>query len=81
MSDNSVTQQNTADLNARLLEAHAAGDKQALVTLYAQAADGSADPGESWFFLTQAYVFALELDHPDLPALKARLVAAGRESD
>jgi len=78
---NTVTNLKTPDLDIRLLEANAAGDKQALVTLYAQAADETANPGESWFFLTQAYVFALELDHPDLPALKARLVAAGRESD
>ena len=69
------------DLDTWLLQAHAAGDKNALVTLYRQAADQADDQEESWFFLTQSYVFALELNHPALPDLKARLVKAGRETE
>jgi hypothetical protein len=67
------------DLNAQLLAAHAAGDHLALVTLYAQAADGAADVDAACFFLTQAYVFALEQDAPQGAALRARLAAEGRE--
>ena len=69
-----------SDLDARLMEAHAAGDKYALVDLYAQAAQSTGSEGEKWFFLTQAYIFALEKAHPDLADLRAQLVAAGRET-
>ncbi len=67
------------DLNAQLLAAHAAGDHLALVALYAQAADGAADVNAACFFLTQAYVFALEQNAPQVAALRARLAAEGRE--
>ncbi len=70
-----------SDLDARLLAAHAAGDWSALVTLYTEAADTAPDPDAAAFYLTHAYVFALELAHPAAPALRARLVAAGRERD
>ena len=69
-----------SNLDARLLDAHAAQDDWALVRLYSEAADSSVDDDATWFFLTQAYVFALEQNHPDLDALKARLVAGGRET-
>lgn len=69
-----------SDLDARLLAAHAAGDHAALVTLYAEAADRAEGPDAAAFFRTQAYVLALELDHPAAAPLRARLVAAGRES-
>lgn len=68
------------DLGARLLAAHAAGDKKALVTLYGQAAEETQDADAAGFYLTHAYVFALELGHPDAPALHARLKADGREA-
>lgn len=67
------------DLNERLLAAHAAGDHFRLVDLYAEAAETTCDPAAQGFFLTQSYIFALELDHPNAPALRARLVAMGRE--
>lgn len=71
-----------AALDAALMEAHAAGDGRALVGLYSQAAEiaeTSGDPDAMCFFLTQAYVFALETDAPEADALHARLKAAGRE--
>lgn len=69
-----------AQLDARLLAAHAAGDRAALVTLYSEAADAAPQAEAGYFYLTQAYVFALEAGHDAAPALRARLVAAGRET-
>jgi len=68
-----------SDLEHRLLAAHAAGDKAALVTLYSEAAEAASDEEAAWFYLTHAHVYALELDHPAAAELRARLVAAGRE--
>lgn len=68
------------DLDARLLNAHAAGDHQALVGLYRAAAEAAHDADAAGFFLTHAYVFALEQNHPDAHALRAALVAQGRET-
>lgn len=66
-------------LNDALLAAHAAGDGRALVQLYEQAADQAGTPDTAGFFLTHAYVFALETDHPHATALRQRLMDAGRE--
>ena len=65
-------------LDAQLLAAHAADDKPALVRLYAQAADEAAQLGSACFYLTHAYIFALEIDDPATPQLHARLRAEGR---
>lgn len=70
-----------SDLDSRLLAAHAAGDKMALVALYSEAAERAGNSEAAWFYLTHAHVFALELGHPDAGALRARLVAAGREEN
>ena len=69
------------DLNTRLLSAHEAEDTPALVQLYTAAADQieAQDLDAACFYLTHAYVFALELDHAACPALRARLVTHGRE--
>ncbi|WP_295314062.1 hypothetical protein [Roseobacter sp.] len=67
-------------LDARLLAAHEAGDQAALVTLYTQAADEAADEDAAGFYLTQAYIYGLELGHSATCALRARLVAMGRET-
>ena len=67
-----------SDLDARLLAAHAAGDTAALARLYTEAAQAEEDPDARGFFLTQAYVFALELDHPALVDLTKRLKAKDR---
>ncbi|MBE1282392.1 MAG: hypothetical protein GJ676_03680 [Rhodobacteraceae bacterium] len=70
-----------SDLDDQLLKAHAADDRWLLVSLYAEAADATDDDEARYFYLTHAYVFALEQNHPSLPDLKARLVAAGRETE
>ncbi|MBB95271.1 MAG: hypothetical protein CML68_11830 [Rhodobacteraceae bacterium] len=69
-----------SDLNARLLQAHAAGDHAALVGLYREAAGFEPDEGARGFFLTQAYVFALDCGDGCAADLRASLVAMGRES-
>ncbi|WP_342075424.1 hypothetical protein [Yoonia sp. SS1-5] len=65
-------------LDAALLDAHARNDRRALVTLYAQAADAAPDLDASCFFLTQAYIFALEQAHEATGALHDRLQRHGR---
>ncbi|MWB77495.1 hypothetical protein GLS40_05610 [Pseudooceanicola sp. 216_PA32_1] len=67
------------DLDAALLAAHAADDRAGLVTLYETAAHGAPAEAQS-FFLTQAYVFALETGHPRAAPLRAALVARGAET-
>lgn len=66
-------------LQARLLTAHEANDGFALVDLYLEAAQAAATEDEIGFFLTHAYVFALETGHAQAPALRARLEQMGRE--
>ena len=66
-------------LDDALLAAHAAGDTAALITLYAEAADAAATPDSAAFYLTHAYVFALEAGHADAPTLHQRLIDAGRD--
>lgn len=71
-----------AGLDAALLAAHEAGDARALVRLYTRAGDAAEAAGDvnaASFFLTQAYVFALDAGAPDAGALHARLRAHGRE--
>jgi len=70
-----------SDLNARLLAAHASGDASALIQLYTIAADEveARDIDAACFYLTHAYVFALEAGDAACPALQARLAAHGRE--
>ena len=69
-----------AELDARMLAAHAAGDLARLVRLYTEAADIAADIDAACFYLTHAYVYALDAADPAAAALRARLVAAGRET-
>ncbi|MDW4497671.1 hypothetical protein R5H30_06740 [Sulfitobacter sp. D35] len=68
-----------SDLDARLLAAHAAGDLDALVELYAEAAETARDDTARGFYLTHAHVYALERGHPKAAALRNRLVDMGRE--
>jgi hypothetical protein len=68
------------DLEAQLLAAHGVGNKTALVALYCMAADGAPTQDEAAFFLTNAYIYALETAHKDTSALRDQLVAMGRES-
>ena len=67
-----------SDLDTRLLAAHAAGDQRALVTLYTEAADQSNDIDAACFYLTHAYIFALELGDPATPLRHLRLAEHGR---
>lgn len=71
-----------AELDALLLAAHAAGDVPALAGLYEKAADlaraeGLADAAA--FYLTHAYVYALDVGDPQAAEFRARLMAEGRE--
>ncbi len=68
--------------DAELLAAHDARDAHTLVRLYRAAGDAAEAAGEidrACFLLTQAYVWALEAEHPATAALHARLKARGRE--
>lgn len=67
------------DLDTRLLAAHAADDRAALIALYAEAAEQAAGDVTRAFYLTHAYVFALETGSALAAALRARLVAMGSE--
>ncbi|MCT4558466.1 MAG: hypothetical protein N4A61_10450 [Pelagimonas sp.] len=67
-------------LEARLLEAHARDDRAALVELYTEAGDSTSDDRARYFYLTHAFVFALELGDPRAAPLHQRLKEAGREA-
>ena len=67
------------DLDAQMIAAHDAQDQQALIRLYTLAADQANDLTAACFYLTHAYVFALEAGAPEAAALHARLKAHGRE--
>lgn len=69
-----------SDLQSRLLRAHEAGDTCALIALYTEAADAAPDIDAACFFLTHAYVFALEAGDPRAQTLRQRLIDAGRET-
>ena len=69
-----------SDLNAQLLAAHDAQDSAALIALYTDAADGAGDVDTACFFLTHAYVFALEQGDSRATPLRARLIHHGRET-
>lgn len=69
-------QQLFAELDEQLLSAHARDDREALVQLYTQAADAAEshhDPAATRFYLTHAYVFALDTGSAECPDLKRRL--------
>ena len=65
-------------LQDRLLDAHAQGDQMALVALYTEAADSTDAVDAACFYLTHAYIFALELGDPASETLFARLKVHGR---
>lgn len=67
-------------LHAALMAAHEAQDLARLVVLYALAGAQSNDPVARGFFLTHAYVFALERGDPAADVLRLELVAMGRET-
>ncbi len=67
------------NLDVQMIAAHEAGDRAALIRLYTEAADVANDEDAACFYLTHAYVFALEAGADEVDELKKRLVAAGRE--
>ena len=70
------------DLDARMLDAHARRDRDALVALYGEAAARAAgrhDTDAEAFFLTHAYIFALDRGAVQATDLHARLKTLGRE--
>lgn len=69
----------STELDAALLDAHTRHDRAALVTLYAKAADATTELDASCFYLTHAYVFALDAGDARAEFLRARLVSHGRE--
>lgn len=69
-------------LDHALLEAHAAGDGDALAGLYARAGDLARAQGQidaACFFWTQGFVFALVHDDPRAGQLHRKLAEYGRE--
>ncbi|PWJ18042.1 hypothetical protein [Jannaschia seohaensis] len=64
-------------LNDALLDAHAQGDGPGLVGLYQQAAEQAA-PDAAAFFLTQAWIFALEAGDVRAARIEQALRAQGR---
>jgi len=73
----------TAALDARLITAHAGGDTDALVGLYAEAghrAVRAGAPDAAAFYMTQAYVYALDRGDARAARLRSWLVRAGRET-
>ncbi len=64
-------------LETALLKAHETGDQISLVALYRQAADETSDPTARAFFLTHAYVFALESGLRAAHDIHLQLVALG----
>ena len=70
-------------LDARMLAAHANHDLAGLVDLYTQAANMSEAQGHidaACFYLTQAYIFALDFGATEAQTLHARLKTHGREA-
>lgn len=63
-----------------LLAAHETADNKQLVRLYALAADESVTQEAAGFYLTHAYVFALEAGLAEARDLRARLIDMGRET-
>ncbi len=69
------------DLDERLLAAHASADVQKLVALYTEAADRCEIDGDvdaACFYLTHAFVFALQVGAEDAIVLQQRLYHHGR---
>ena len=69
-------------LQDSLLAAHATADLSALPELYRNVADQAEEAGDiprACFFLTQAWVYALDAECPMADELRARLVLHGRD--
>ena len=79
---NPLPQSDSHDLDQQLLAAHGAADNIALSRLYTKAGDYAESREQieaACFYLTHAYVFALEQGLPEVKQLHERLVSHGRE--
>lgn len=65
-------------LDAALLEAHRAADKPAIARAYARAAEAMGQDAAA-FYLTHAYVYALDAGMPEAETYRQALIAAGAE--
>ncbi len=66
----------------QIQQAHHSGNMVLLSTLYAQAADeleADGDTDAACFYLTQAYIFALDAGLPSATAYNKRLADHGRD--
>lgn len=75
-------QLNEERLDQRMLAAHSSGDLVGLIGLYTQAAkmkEEVQDIDAACFYLTHAYIFALDAGAEEARALHARLKERGRE--
>jgi len=68
------------ELQEKLLRAHNENDLAQLVTLYQQIFDIYAEdnPDAAYFYLSNAYVFALDCNHHNADAIANSLRSAGR---
>ncbi len=66
------------DLDTALHVAHATNDYRQMITLYVRAAQ-THDGQAAAFYLTHAYIYALELGDPRAPKLHAQLIAMNAE--
>ncbi|WP_187431598.1 hypothetical protein ROLI_022700 [Roseobacter fucihabitans] len=67
-------------LDDRLILAHEAQDGRALVDLYTEAAQLAEEEDARAFYLTHAFVFALEQGAPQVAQLRQQLIEMGRET-
>jgi hypothetical protein len=70
----------TDTLDGALLKAHALDDRHALIGLYERAANQAMNDDAAGFYLTHAYIFALDQGDPRAMPLRSRLVEMGRET-
>lgn len=71
----------TETLGQVLLNAHASGDSALIAKAYltvADLAEADGDSDQAAFFLTHAWVYALEAGDPLAEAIRARLARDGR---
>ena len=66
-------------LNARILAAHDVNDIHSLTQLYIEASKRTKNDDEECFFLTNAYICALEAGSCETRFLHAQLKKYGRE--
>lgn len=82
MTENNQMSEDLHELDRDLMVAYKVNDKTQIVTLYAKAGEQSEqckNVDGACFYYTQAYIFALEMDHPLKTTLREKLAHYGRE--